>query len=272
MDFLKGDVRSFNFPTGDFPFVIHAATDVTSAINNENPLLNFQTIVLGTQHVLEFALTHGASNFLLLSSGAVYGTQPPTMTHVPEDYAGAPDSADPASAYGEGKRAAESLCALYSYQYGLAAKIARFFAVAGPHMPLYSRYAIGNFIRDAIRGGPIKINGDGTPYRSYLYASDLMIWLWTILLKGKPARPYNVGSNTAITIADLAKKVRDAVNPRIEIAIAGKPVPGSPPHRYVPSTDRSRDELQLEVMVPLDQTISKSVRWYNGLNEIAARR
>jgi dTDP-glucose 4,6-dehydratase len=116
---VQGDVMSFEFPEGKFPFVIHAATESSAKLNLETPLLMFDTIVKGTQRVLEFARTHGTRKFLLTSSGAVYGKQPPEMTHIPEEYVGSPDTLDPNSAYGEGKRAAELLCTLYTKQYGI---------------------------------------------------------------------------------------------------------------------------------------------------------
>ena len=78
---LKGDVRTFEFPEGDFRFVVHAATAASTKLNQENPLLMFDTIVDGTRRTLEFARTHGTRKFLLTSSGAVYGKQPPEMTH-----------------------------------------------------------------------------------------------------------------------------------------------------------------------------------------------
>ena len=259
---LKGDIRTFKFPEGEFRFVVHAATEASTNLNAEDPLLMFETIVEGTRHVLEFARTHGTRKFLLTSSGAVYGKQPPEMTHISEDYTGAPDPTNPSSAYGEGKRAAEMLCCLYAQQYGLEIKIARCFALLGPYMPLDARYAIGNFIRDAGNGGPICVNGDGTPYRSYLYAADLAIWLWTILFRGKSGRPYNVGSDESITIADLAKKVRDLAGPEIKINIDRKVVPGTQPQRYVPSMERARQELVLESWVSLEEGIYK---YYNFL-------
>lgn len=261
---IQGDVRTFEFPEGDFRFVIHAATDPSAKLNQENPLLMFDTIVEGTRQALEFARNHRACKFLLTSSGAVYGKQPPEMTHIPEDYPGAPDPMDQNSPYGEGKRAAEMLCRLYSHQFGLETKIARCFALVGPYLPMDIQYAMGNFIRDASQGGPIHVNGDGTPFRSYLYAADLAIWIWTILFKGQPCRPYNVGSDRSISIAELADLVRQLVSPGIEIIIARQADPKCPPQQYVPSVERARVELSLESWVSLEQAIERTVRWLKG--------
>jgi nucleoside-diphosphate-sugar epimerase len=258
---LQGDVRTFEFPAGEFPFVIHAATEASAKLNQENPLLMFETVVDGTRRTLDFARTHGTRQFLLTSSGAVYGKQPTGMTHIPEDYLGAPDPMDPDAAYGEGKRAAEMLCRLYAHQFGLETKVARCFAFVGPHSPLDAHYAIGNFIRDALQGGPIRVNGDGSPLRSYLYAADLAVWLWTIILKGQPCRPYNVGSDRSINIADLARLVSQLADPGIKVTIARKADPPQPPQRYVPSIDRARNELMLESWITLEESIQKTVRW-----------
>jgi len=51
----------------------------------------------------------------------------------------------------------------------------------------------------------IKIQGDGSPYRAYLYTADLVIWLLKILFEGKAFHPYNVGSDEAINLEKLAK-------------------------------------------------------------------
>jgi nucleoside-diphosphate-sugar epimerase len=100
IQFHQGDVRDFLFPAGHFSYIIHAATEASAKLNAENPLLMLETIVEGTRRTLEFARQCGAKKFLLTSSGAVYGKQPPDLTHMPEEYLGGPDPLDPRSAYG----------------------------------------------------------------------------------------------------------------------------------------------------------------------------
>lgn len=257
--FHIGDVRDFEFPEGQFPFVIHAATEASAKLNEENPLLMWDTIIEGTRHTLEFARHAGTKKFLLASSGAVYGKQPPEMTHIPEEYTGAPDPTDANSAYGEGKRAAEMLCTMYAKMYGIQSKIARCFTFVGPYLPLDIHYAIGNFIRDGLQCGPIQVKGDGTPYRSYLYAADLTIWLWTILFRGKSCLPYNVGSEKEITIADLAKEIAGHFEPESAISINEKNRSSQLPQRYVPSNRKIYKELGLRQTIQLQLSIKKTI-------------
>ncbi|OFW33543.1 MAG: epimerase [Acidobacteria bacterium RIFCSPLOWO2_12_FULL_65_11] len=263
IQFHVGDVRSFEFPTRPFAHVIHAATESSAKLSAEEPVRMFQTIVLGTERVLEFARHCGARRFLLTSSGAVYGRQPSGMTHIAEDYQGAPDPTDPRWVYGSGKRAAETLCALYAGR-GLEPTIARGFAFVGPHLPLDTHFAVGNFIRDALAGGPIRVNGDGTPYRSYLYAADLAVWLWTILLRGQPLRPYNVGSAVDLTIEELAQLVAHQCSPPVPVTVAQVPRAGISAERYVPSVARAETDLALRPTIPLAEAIRRTIAWHTG--------
>jgi len=269
---LDGDVTTFVPPPGEYAYVIHAATEASARMIAEAPLRMMETIVGGTRRVLDFAATHRTKRLLFTSSGAVYGRQPSHITHTPEDYTGAPDPTAPSSVYGEGKRAAELLCSLYARSHGFAATIARCFAFVGPYMPLDRHFAAGNFLRDAIQGESIQVAGDGTPYRSYLYASDLVIWLWTILFRGASARPYNVGSEVEVSVADLARTVAARLAPSAGVRIAQSPKPGAVAERYVPSTARARTELGLRQRVALGDALVRTANWYEAPAAVLAPR
>ncbi len=257
-----GDFTTFEFPGGVFHSVLHAAAEPGFTPHAGAPLGIYDANVRGTRRVLDFARASGAKRFLFTSSGAAYGPQPSEMTHIPEEYAGAPDTMDGTSAYGQSKRACEFMCAMYARQYGFAAPIARCFTFAGPHLPLDLNFAIGNFLRDALQGCPIQVAGDGTPHRSYLYAADLAVWLWTILLRGESCCLYNVGSSVDISIADLARKIAAIVAPGVPVKIARKLVPGAPVSRYVPSVERAGSSLGLKVRIPLDEAIERTAEWH----------
>jgi nucleoside-diphosphate-sugar epimerase len=263
---LAGDVRTFQFLEGDFPFVIHAATEASARQATEAPLEMLSTILAGTERTLEFAATHGAVRFLLTSSGAVYGRQPSDIAHLSESYAGAPDPLDAGSVYAEGKRAAELMCALYHKTAGLECAIARCWAFCGPHLPLDAHFAIGNFIGNVLRKEPIFIQGDGTPRRSYLYGADLAIWLWTMLFRAPSLVPINVGSSDDLSILELAQKVAKTLDPDAVIKVAGNATPGAAPSRYVPSVDRAKQLLGLEQIVSLEESIRRTAGWYGAVN------
>jgi nucleoside-diphosphate-sugar epimerase len=257
-----GDVRSFVFPDGEYKYVIHAATEASAKQAREAPLEMLSTIIAGTERTLEFAVTHGAKKFLLTSSGAVYGKQPADVTHIPETYAGAPDPLDPANVYAEGKRTSELLCALYQKTDRIDCKIARCWAFCGPHLPLNQHFAIGNFIADVLADRPIEVKGDGTPRRSYLYAADLTVWLWTILFRAPALVPFNVGSAHNVTILELAQTVAKTLNPQTEIRLAQQVVAGAAPLRYVPSVDRAREVLGLRETISLEECIRRTAEWH----------
>lgn len=222
----------------------------------------FETIVDGTRRVLQFAAASGCRKLLFVSSGAVYGKQPPELTHIPEDYLGAPDPLDPASAYGEGKRAAEMLCVVAGKKHGFEIKIARCFAFVGPHLPLDAHFAIGNFIRDVLAGQPVRVNGDGTPSRSYLYAADLAIWLWTVLFRGVAFHAYNVGSENKVQIADLAELVFKAAKSTQPIIISGIIEAVKLSSSYAPGIQKARKELALAEWVQLPDAIRRTLNWH----------
>ena len=254
---IRGDIMAFDAPGGGFTHIIHAATDASAALNANDPRRMFDTIVTGTRRALDLAMASGNPRFFFLSSGAVYGAQPWDVTHVAEDWHGGPDPRDPRSAYGEGKRAAEMLCAIYARQFGLDVVNARIFALLGPLLSLDIHFAAGNFIRDAMAGRTIRILGDGRPVRSYLYLADVTVWLWTILLQAEPGAVFNVGSEDGVSIADLARRTATILGgPGVEVL--GQADPGWNAGRYVPSTAAIRTALGVTPSIGLDDAIRRT--------------
>ena len=228
VSFVAGDIRDFTFPEGHFDAIIHAATSaVTTLLDNEM----ISVIVDGTRHIIDFANAAHCKTILFTSSGAVYGPcTEPVSEEVP---------CHPTTAYGKGKLAAEKLL----IDSGLDVKIARCFAFVGPHLNRKIHYAIGNFMQDCLDGRDIVIKGDGTPLRSYLYADDLVVWLFTILLHGEACRPYNVGSSVGLSIKEVAEVVCYALK-GVNIVVMGKSTV-MPPSVYVPNISRAKLELGL---------------------------
>ena len=250
VDWLAGDIRSFTFPNVRYDAILHAATSAVTTLSDEE-----QTSVIreGMRHVIACARACGNPAVLFTSSGAVYG---PQVAPVDETAA-----CRPVTAYGRSKLAAEQML----LESGLDAKIARCFAFTGPYLRRDIHYAIGNFIRDACARRPIVVNGDGTPLRSYLFAEDLVDWLWTILEKGTSGCVYNVGSDRAVSIRELAETVRRVLGSPAPVVVKGRrPEPGVPPAVYVPCVDHARRDLGLSVSVGLEEAIRRSAEAGKG--------
>lgn len=260
---LAGDVRHFASPVGRFDLCVHAASDVGDAEKASKYRDVYDSAVMGTRRVLDFAIEGGVQRFLLTSSGAVYGTQPAALEKMSESFAGAPDSLQTSSAYGNGKRAAEWLSCETAASSSVEVVVARIFALLGPGLPLDGPFAAGNFIRDALRGEPIHIKGDGRPLRSYLYAADACAWLLTLLESGESGQAYNVGSEEPVSIASLAELIAETAGsqrhqPKL-IPAAGTQTSSAP--RYVPDTSKARHRLGLAQHTSLESALKKTIEW-----------
>ena len=109
-----------------------------------------------------------------------------------------------------------------------------------------------------------ELAGDGSAVRSYLYAADMTTWLWRILARGSPGRAYNVGSERAVSIAELARAVARASGETQRIEVRGQSDALRPVDRYVPSTARARTELGLVERTPLDEALHRTLQWHRS--------
>ncbi len=254
-----GDVRAADVP-GTFTHVVHCASAATPQVNAEHPDEVVSLIVDGTSRMLAVAARNPGTRFLQMSSGSVYGRQPPSLAGLPESHPGTPDASTAAGRFGAAKRSAEAL-GTRAVSEGTHAVAARGFGLIGPRLPLDGQFAIGNFLGDAAAGRPVEIHGDGTPVRSWLHAADLAAWCWTLLARGRAGTACNVGSDEAVTIGEAAARVAALTDPPLPVVRNTAPTPGTEPSRFVPDIAHARAEFGLDVWIPFDAALRRTWEW-----------
>lgn len=252
---VGGGVEGFVFPQEKINFVIHSIVP-----DSGMPLPEMEAwFEAGTARLLELAIRDKSEGFLLCSTGAVYQ---PKNTSLREEDPLIP--LDGPLSYGRIRRQVEDQCKEKCLVNGIPLKIIRGFAFAGPRLPLDGNFAFGNFIRDVTQGETIKVK-DGTPFRSYLYSSDMTVWLWKILLHGKNNLPYNVGSDAKITISKLAHCIAEKAGSLNNTGLKEAPKTMPPCRReasmYVPETHRITSEMKLSETTSLEESIEKTLNY-----------
>lgn len=268
LGFIEGGLTDFEIPAASpdtsFTHIIHAASETNIEQSADWPRRHLAGAIDGTRRLIHMAVSHHTEAFLVTSSGAVYSpmdavSEDGRLVEVPnctQDYA------SERVVYGQAKRMMEIMVSVAGQDSGFRALIARCFCFIGPYLPLESNYAVGNFVRDALDGRKIVVNGDGTPLRSYLYPVDLVVALLKILVGGRSGVPYNVGGEKAVSIGELAHTVAQVANLSEGVAIMGKPIPGAQPNSYLPSLRRISDQLDLDVSVGLEEALLRTLAWH----------
>jgi len=261
---IEQDVRDLTvLPTG-VTYVIHAAGTPDNRVHVTDPLRTMGTIARGTSAVLQAAAASvELQKVLNVSSGLIYGAQPLDMPGIPESHAGGPEPDSISAVYAEAKRYAETEAAAWRSVDKLPVVTARPFAFIGPHQGLDKPWAVNNFLRDALLGGPIRILGDADTVRSYMYPSDMAFWLLTILAEGVPGTAYNVGSSEAITLGALAERI--AASFETPPLVVCRPLGEPRITRFVPDVSRAEKTLGLSVTVDLDSAIERTLAWHRAM-------
>jgi len=246
---VGGGVEGFAFPTEKINFVIHSMVPDLGM-----PLPEMEAwFGAGTARLLEMAVRDKCDGFLLCSTGAVYQAQ---GRHLREEDPLIP--LDAPISYGRIRHKVEDQCRGTCSARGLNLKIARGFAFAGPRLPQNAGFALADFLKDAAEGKNIRVKGTGEPVRSYLYASDMAVWLWKILLTGQETIEFNVGSEEGIRLGELAKRIADFAQRKVEVL--GQPSSGAAQNRvYVPAVQKVRESLDTPAILSLDRILKKMV-------------
>jgi dTDP-glucose 4,6-dehydratase len=247
--------------------VIHAAASSDARRYRSDPDGQARIIEEGTRRVCEAVLrARHAPQFLHVSSGAVYGRQPPGVVALAEDAVAVSDGAAGKEVYAPAKRAAEEVVRDFGQASRASVRIARCFAFVGPYLPRDQHFAIGNFIGNALRGQPVEVRARHPVFRSYLHSDDLVVWLLRIATaEGKGGDVFNVGSDEAVEIRDLASIVADIAGVPVSLPEShGESGEAAPADRYVPDVGKARRELGLTVTIPLRDAVERTLRAVAG--------
>ncbi len=241
--------------TADIVFIASTPT------NESTGSLNTHDLVQASRHVVSHATKTRSKNLnkpliVHLSSGAVFGKQ--AMEYL---FRNELDSVDDSSEepYCQAKLIIENGLRSAHAKGVIDYQSPRLFAFLGPGLPLNSHFAIGNFVSDGIQKRKIVVRGNPTTRRSYLYPTDLIEILFQILQFKNP-ESLNVGSESGITIADLAQKV-SSLTSNLGVNYLN---PEREPSNYVPSTINLRKLISKESYLDLDNSLEKWINWLSA--------
>lgn len=263
---VEQDVRYLHDIPNDVNYIIHAAGSPDNREHISNPLKTIETFYKGTQSVLDAASRlPELKKIIHLSSHQVYGNNIGEEL-MDENSFGTFEALNVSNCYAESKRIAETLCSYYKNNLRLPIVILRPFAFIGPYQDIEKPWAINSFIRDAILGGPIRILGNGLTERSYLYASDMAYSILRSLIAGKVGEIYNLGSNTPISLNELAAKIQSQSNVKMEILSRSSKENYLSISKLVPNTDKIIKDLNVREIFTIDEAINRTILW-NQLNK-----
>jgi nucleoside-diphosphate-sugar epimerase len=260
--FIKSDTKNIKELPSVLNYIIHAAGTPDSKDHVSNPIKTVETFVKGTQNILDLASRlPNLIKFINISSNKIYGNNYSTNP-MDEKNSTILDYSNQ-DVYSESKRMSETLCKSYMSELYLPIIIVRPFAFIGPFQLLEKPWAVNNFIRDAILGGPIRILGNEFTTKSYMYGSDLANYILNILSTGKIGEVYNIGSPSPITLVELANKIKQLINSELEIKIRSSKDNYNKTIFDVPLTSKIENELGVKEAFGIDEALKRTILWNN---------
>jgi len=258
--YIKSDVKNLKELPRTIEYILHAAGTPDSREHISNSIKTIDTFFKGTQNILDIASRlPNLIKVIHFSSNKIYGTNY-SRTPMQESNTTIVGNNNQ-DVYSESKRISETLCKAYISELHLPIIIVRPFAFIGPFQSLDKPWAINNFIRDAILGGPIRILGNELTAKSYMYGSDLAYFILNILTQGKVGEIYNLGSADSTTLVELASKIKNIINSDIEIKIRSSKDQYSKTSFDVPDTSKVENELNIKSSFDIDEALKRTILW-----------
>lgn len=253
---LRHDVTEPLALDGPLDVIFNLASPASPKNYLEHPIETLRTGAEGSRHLLELACEKGA-RYLLASTSECYGD--PQEHPQKETYWGHVNPVGPRSCYDEAKRFAEALTMAFHRQRGLSTHIARIFNTYGPRMQHDDGRIVPTFIRQALRGEPLTVYGDGSQTRSFCYVDDLVEGLLRLSRSQEPM-PVNLGNPEEMTVLDFALRIRELTGSRSEIRY--EPLPEDDPQRRRPDISKARQLLGWEPRVSLEDGLRTTIEWF----------
>jgi nucleoside-diphosphate-sugar epimerase len=260
--FLDLDVlSSFDIPE-ECQWVIHLAATPDKSHHASDPLNVVNTIVQGTNNLLTAAnRLNNLQKVVYLSSGQVYGDQTNEVDFIDEKKFFPSDCTNIFGCYVQAKRMAENICQIYRSQMRLPISVLRPFSFIGPYQILDKPWAINNFVRDALHGDKVHIEGNPNTIRSYMYPSDMAYWILKYMLDSQDGDVLNLGSSCGYKLLDIAKLVIENVDGDISIQTTINSDSLVPSH-FIPSTNKAKTKYGLDITVNLEEAIKRTIIWF----------
>ena len=261
---VRTDVIEYIHVPGPVSAVVHLASPASPIDYLQLPIETLKVGSIGTLHALGLAKEKRA-RILLASTSEVYGD--PQIHPQPESYWGHVNPVGPRGVYDEAKRFGEALVMAYRNTHGVDTVIARIFNTFGERMRPNDGRAIPTFIRQALRGEPLTVAGDGSQTRSVCYVEDMADGLLRLLRSSAPG-PVNLGNPVELPVLDIAKRIIELTGSRSEIAFVERPV--DDPTVRQPDISLARELLGWEPAVAIDEGLKRTIDWFHTHPEVYA--
>lgn len=237
--------------------VWHFASPASPMHYKRDPISTSKINFIGTNNILEIARNNNAK-ILLASTSEIYGD--PEIHPQNENYNGNVSTIGLRSCYQEGKRIAETLCYDYWRIHKTNISIARIFNTYGPKMSQNDGRVISNFILKAINNEPLVVYGSGVQSRSFCYIDDLIDGLIS-LMNTNYINPINLGNpSEEYKIMDVAKIIKNKINPSIDII--HKSLPDNGPQRRRPDIQKAKALLNWEPKIDIEKGLEKTIQYF----------
>jgi dTDP-glucose 4,6-dehydratase len=254
-EFVEKDVNE-PYDVGAVNYVFHFASPASPVDYMEHGIETLKVGSLGSFHSLELARKYGAK-YMVASTSECYGD--PLEHPQKETYWGHVNPIGPRSVYDEAKRFAEAATMAYHRYHKVDTRILRIFNTYGPRLQLNDGRVISNFMKQALRGEPLTVYGDGSQTRSFCYVADEVEGILR-LSRADTHEPVNIGNPTEFTILECAHLVLKVTGSKS--AITYEPLPQDDPKQRRPDISKARQLLGWEPKIDLEQGLKLSMEYF----------